>query len=367
MDLDLDGGDGVGGGQVSVTTMPLNSQFGCGSCSDYYVVEWNNAEVYDVPGETYSVQVWFEMGTNNSYFYYGGLGSFPAELNQFGLGMTVGVENDSGTAGVTQARIEGDNSVVGTLPSAGDVWGVSISTGQSLAFSAMGALEEREPLLDDSLQLLEDTDAMVDVLENDGAEPAVNTFTVSSGDTNVRSFKTLNYDFNSFDRSTLAISTGPANGTAAVVDGKINYTPNENYFGADSIEYTVTDGTETYSAMVNMTVENVNDSPVIESITAPTSVDEGDVVIISVQTSDADNDDLTVTINGEVGPSVTLMAPEVKGDGGTIEVNVTVSDGTETITQSTSVNVENVKESGSLAWYSLLLLPLTWLRRRKLK
>jgi hypothetical protein len=45
------------------------------------------------------------------------------------------------------------------------------------------------------------------------------------------------------DTLTYAISTQPDNGTAAVVDGKLEYTPASGFLGTDSFQYTANDGT----------------------------------------------------------------------------------------------------------------------------
>ncbi|MBE1301260.1 MAG: S8 family serine peptidase [Alteromonadaceae bacterium] len=367
MDLDLDGGDGVGGGTVSVATNMNLNDFGCGpACGNYVVVEWQDAEIYQVEGEVYSFQLWLDKDTGDSYFYYGAVGSFPAMLNQFGLGMTVGAENETGQVGITQARIESDNTLTGTLPAAGDIWKLSVGAGESLEFSAAGSLAERDELIGDNVELTEDGTASFDVLANDVVEPIINTITVSSGMQSARAFKTLNYDFADFDASSLAISTAPMNGTAEVVEGSVQYTPVADYNGADSFEYSVMDDGEMYTATVNVNVTPVNDAPVINAINVPATTVEGGFVTVSVDASDIDGDNLTVTINGNEGASASLLAPQVSRDGGSLDITVTVSDGIETVTQTTAVTVNDApKGSGSMAWYSLLLLPLTWLRRRK--
>jgi hypothetical protein len=53
-----------------------------------------------------------------------------------------------------------------------------------------------------------------------------------------------------------------ANGTTSLVSGSVRYTPDPNYFGADSFSYTVSDGNGgSASADVDVTVTGVNDQP----------------------------------------------------------------------------------------------------------
>ena len=65
---------------------------------------------------------------------------------------------------------------------------------------------------------------------------------------------------------TYSIANAPANGIAELdpSTGKIDYIPNDNFFGEDSLEVAVTDGTETVKTVLKINVESVNDAPVIE-------------------------------------------------------------------------------------------------------
>ena len=66
------------------------------------------------------------------------------------------------------------------------------------------------------------------------------------------------------DGDSLSVSdvTKPSNGSAEVVDGKVNYTPNADYNGPDSFDYTISDGNGgTDTATVSIRVTAVNDAP----------------------------------------------------------------------------------------------------------
>lgn len=367
MDLDLAGGDGAG--TMYATDLDLNSVFGCGICSDYYVVEWLGAEIYQAPGESYTFQIWFEKGTDNAYFYYGEVGSYPAILNQFGLGLTVGAENKSGGVGITSARIASDGTQTGTLPAAGDIVRLSAGSGGTFEFATDVSLPERGAVIADSITLDEDTETSEEVLDNDLDRNFTAEYTVTSGENSARSYTAVGYDFPSLDASTLAVTDGPANGTATVnADGSVSYRPAADFFGSDSFTYSVTDADGVVNtADVSVTVNPVDDAPTM-SISAPATSVEGHYFDISVAANDVDGDSLTVTINGAPTTSVRVLAPEVGKEGTTMTFDVAVTDGNSTITDSVSVQIEDApKGSGSMAWYSLLLLPLTWLRRRKMR
>ena len=48
----------------------------------------------------------------------------------------------------------------------------------------------------------------------------------------------------------------------SVSDNEVTYTPAANYAGTDSFGYSMSDGTTVVSAVVNVTVNEVNDAPV---------------------------------------------------------------------------------------------------------
>ena len=164
------------------------------------------------------------------------------------------------------------------------------------------------------------------------------------------------------------------NGTVAINDdGTITYTPNADILGEDSFTYTVrVMGTTTEEGeevlgetigegTVSVAVAGVQDAPVI-SISAPTSVDEGQSYTVTASATDADGDDVTITINGVERTSFTDTAPSNE-QSNRVTVQVTASDGIETTTESVTIRV-NDKSGGSMGWIALLLAPAVYLRRR---
>ena len=104
----------------------------------------------------------------------------------------------------------------------------------------------------DSVTTNEDTPILIDVLANDSD---------IDGD---------NLNIESVGNAT--------NGTLELVNGQILYTPDENYNGEDSFEYTVNDGNGgTDTATVNITITPVNDIPVIITDPNNSSSEEGNV------------------------------------------------------------------------------------------
>ncbi len=69
----------------------------------------------------------------------------------------------------------------------------------------------------------------------------------------------------SLDTASISIVSAPANGTANISSGQIQYTPTANFNGSDTITYTVDDGAGDTSnvSIVTVTVTSVNDVPVV--------------------------------------------------------------------------------------------------------
>ena len=128
-----------------------------------------------------------------------------------------------------------------------------------------------------------------------------------------------------------------------------------------------------------LTVNAVNDAPVVELAETHLYVREGQVPTLSATASDLDGDELTYEWTGpgtieSANSASTKVSGLVAGD---YVYTVTVSDGTTTVEQSLQLSVTEAPEvddsdddedsSGSLAWLTLLMAGFAGLRRRKAK
>ncbi|NVK75208.1 MAG: tandem-95 repeat protein, partial [Oceanospirillaceae bacterium] len=144
------------------------------------------------------------------------------------------------------------------------------------SFSFDGVVYSKEALFaphaeDDTASTTEDSAAItIDVLSNDSSI--------------------------SDDKLTVTAATvSPEQGTVSIVDGKLQFTPAEDFNGEATISYEVSgsDGAKD-TAEVIVTVDAVNDGPVANSDTSTTNEDT--VVTIDVLANDSDVDDDTLTI-----------------------------------------------------------------------
>ncbi|HCG5681130.1 TPA: tandem-95 repeat protein [Vibrio parahaemolyticus] len=146
--------------------------------------------------------------------------------------------------------------------------------------------------VDDTTSIQEDTVVTIDVLTND---------TDVDGD----------------KLSIESASVPKEQGTVEVVDGKLVFTPAENFNVDAEITYTVTDGELTDEAKVTVKVNPVNDAPIIkvdavESITEDAVSTDTVVATLTVRDTDTPEDQLTVSLENNSNGYFVLVGDEVK-------------------------------------------------------
>ncbi|HIF5594723.1 TPA: tandem-95 repeat protein, partial [Vibrio parahaemolyticus] len=146
--------------------------------------------------------------------------------------------------------------------------------------------------VDDTVSTQEDTVVTIDVLPNDS-------------------------DVDGDKLSIQSASVPKEQGTVEVVDGKLVFTPTENFNGDAEITYTVTDGQLTDEAKVTVTVNPVNDAPTIkvdavESITEDGVNTDTVVATLTVRDTDTPEDQLTVSLENNSNGYFVLVGNEVK-------------------------------------------------------
>ncbi|HFD4085417.1 tandem-95 repeat protein [Vibrio parahaemolyticus] len=120
------------------------------------------------------------------------------------------------------------------------------------------------------------------------------------------------------DKLSIQSATVPeAQGKVEIVDGKLVFTPAENFNGHAEITYTVTDGELTDEAKVSVTVNPVNDAPTIkvdavESITENAVSTDTVVATLTVRDTDTPEDQLTVSLENNSNGHFVLVGNEVK-------------------------------------------------------
>ena len=102
--------------------------------------------------------------------------------------------------------------------------------------------------------------------------------------------------------SSLTITTMPLNGTASVVGVNIQYAPNPDFNGSDTLSYSVnsTSGAP-LNANVSITIVDINDAP--EAVPDVVSVLENTPTVIAILANDSDIDGSVTTATITTGPN----------------------------------------------------------------
>ena len=178
---------------------------------------------------------------------------------------------------------------------------------------------------------LQDTATVTITVNPVNDAPVANDDTASTDEDNVVTVDVLDNDTDvDGDELTVVSTTEPSNGSVVInEDGTVTYTPNENFNGEDTFEYTIEDedGLQD-TATVTITVNPVNDAPVANDDTA--STDEDNAVTVDVLDNDTDVDDDELTVVSTTQPS-----------NGNIVIN---EDGTITYTPNENFNGEDTFE-----------------------
>jgi len=151
------------------------------------------------------------------------------------------------------------------------------------------------------------SEVVVTVLAVNGLPVAVNDNAATSENTPV-TIDVLGNDSDPDGDALTIVEVGtPSAGSATLVGGNIVYQPNTGFSGEDSFVYQIEDNNgESSSALVRVTVSNVNSEPVAVADAAATS--ENTPVSISVLANDSDPDGTTADL------TLTIVTPPANGD-----------------------------------------------------
>ncbi|MCD8413580.1 beta strand repeat-containing protein, partial [Tenacibaculum finnmarkense] len=249
----------------------------------------------------------------------------PLSVTDFSIGTqtgTVGSALTIANVGTIQIDANGAYEFIPVANYNGDVPAVNYTvsntetTNDSKLDIKVTAVDDETVIKDDTATTDEEVAVTIDVLKND---------TDVDGNT-----------------ATLVSATNGTNGTTSIVNGKIVYTPNENFHGVDTFTYTNSEGN---TATVKVTVNPINDVFTDENETE--TIDEGATLNDSVLTGTTSADGVvtvksaSVDINGDGTPTaLTIGTPTVIKDDkgnpiGTITLN---ADGTYKFEAATDYN-----------------------------
>ncbi|EPJ2793416.1 tandem-95 repeat protein, partial [Vibrio parahaemolyticus] len=172
-------------------------------------------------------------------------------------------------------------------------------------------------IIDDEDQVVSGS-ANLDILPINDAPNAENDVITTEEDTAVTIDVLVNDSDVEGDALSIQSASVPSEqGSVDIVDGKLVFTPSENFNGDAEITYIVTDGQLTDGAKVTVTVNPVNDAPTIkveavESITEDAVSTDTVVATLTVRDTDTPEDQLTVSLENNSNGYFVLVGNEVK-------------------------------------------------------
>jgi len=147
--------------------------------------------------------------------------------------------------------------------------------------------------------------------------------------------------------------------------GEFSFTPTNNEVGTHVINFTVKDANnEQDSEIVTLTIGNLNDAPVLDTISDQSAVEDS-ILEFNVTATDPDSDSLTFTsnitsisfTNAANNSMATASFTPTNDDVGTQTVNVTVGDGSVTDSKTLTITVSNTNDAPTITSFSPLSDP----------
>ncbi|MEQ3634440.1 Ig-like domain-containing protein [Thalassolituus sp.] len=234
-------------------------------------------------------------------------------------GATAALSTDEDTAGsVTLNATDADSAILTWTVSSAASNGSATVTGSGLSKTVSYTPNANFNGTDSFVVTVSDGSASDTITVNVSVAPIADAPVITEGETSAQSTdedtaKTFALNATDVDGSTITWTIGSAatNGTASVsgngASNTVNYTPNTNFNGTDSFVVQVSDGALTDTITVTMTVNAVNDMPVITS-TAITTATEGQVYSYVPAATDVDGDTLTWSL-GASAPATMSVNP----------------------------------------------------------
>ncbi|WP_196492462.1 S8 family serine peptidase [Psychrosphaera haliotis] len=263
---------------------------------EYLVIQWHEVQLWisdsqgfgadywgvTDPNVAFTFQVIVEKGTDNIWFNYMDIQEQP---NYY----TVGLESPDSSIGYSYwFNGQGESAV--TSATGGIIFDYQEAESLVVDFSINNVEFDSEFAVNDNVSVEEDGSVTVSVLDNDltGDRAGIVSRVGDEGRlTNVF----VNEDDFSIDSASLTLDSEPTKGTVTINSGKFTYEPNEDYFGTDSFDYSVTNSNGRKStASVNVMVTPVNDAPVITALNVPSSITEGSTITLSATGFDVDSE-----------------------------------------------------------------------------
>ncbi len=186
------------------------------------------------------------------------------------------------------------------------------------------------------------------VIDPNNPPPVLQAIGDKSADENIALTFTINATDPNSEPITYLVQSLPSGATLDPNTGDFAWTPSYTQAGSYQVRFIASDDNSHDSEIITITVSNVNRPPVLGAISDP-SVDENDLLNISVSATDPDGQTLTYSVsglpNGSVFTSQTLTWTPSYDQAGTFAVTFTAGDGQAQDSQVVTITVINVNRA----------------------
>ena len=175
---------------------------------------------------------------------------------------------------------------------------------------------------------------------------------ISTDEDNSIEFNTLQNDSYVTSAPYSISFTETSNGTLNLSGNTFNYSPNADFNGTDSFTYTMSQYEKTDTANVSITINPVNDDPVINT-TSTLRAEENQTSVATISVSDVDTEDtLTLTLGGTDEASFDLSnenvltfktAPDYETKT-SYALTLSLTDGSATVTKDITIEIINLND-----------------------
>ncbi|MGL6314389.1 tandem-95 repeat protein, partial [Vibrio sp. WXL103] len=194
---------------------------------------------------------------------------------------------------------------------------------------------------------------------NDLPQPEDQAFTVEEDGTLTFTDADLLTGATDIDGDDLSVEGVNYSGTDGILtdngDGTYSFAPNENFNGDVEFSFDVSDGTDTVTANIDVSVTPVDDAPTVEGSLSYTVNEDGEITLSQEQllsnVSDVEGDDLTasnLTVDGNADVTVNddgsfTITPDADWNGD-IDISFDVSDGENIVASGADLTVNPVND-----------------------
>ena len=176
------------------------------------------------------------------------------------------------------------------------------------------------------------------------AENQTSVVTVSASDGNG---DTLSYSLSGTDASSLSINSSGV----ISFDSAPDYETKNSY----SVTVNVSDASTTASQAITVNISNVNEAPTISSLASSISVVENYSTVVTVSVADPESQSISYSLSGTDASSlsisssgaITFNSPPDYETKTSYSIAVNVSDGSNSVSQSITINISNIVETGT--------------------